>query len=567
MLDQNFTKIKINNKYVKNNLSPPEKSITHCNYSSFSKENIQKASRIIFSAVFLLLICLPCLFKLAGIKLTQQTVKENRVLQDRPRGIPASWSQYFRTWDTYFNDRLGLREVCLPAYIAVWERLLEAQVAEFVTGKNGELYMNHAVSIVGNALGLHPISTGERADIRVGVAGRHAFFFAQDIPYYLFLAPDKTTLYPHLLPWYAELIKHEGWYQQKERELKKAHINFYSLKEYLAPFVKDRRLFDHTWDTDHWNGNALALAYPYMAGILARDNPIFEPVTAPDYYDVTIEDKYFFPYGWDKSPYITLKKMDNITCFEPSQDMQSWRYNKTCINKSKTKGSLLFFSDSYFGGTHGSESVTPFVHNVRLYNHRHYFQNQGDTTWSFLERSVKEYHPDAVIEEIVERQGVQYTYEPIFRILGDTWLGNDGWTLDPAFSPDDCLLSGCTLQNDAGNDALLLASSDSKAELTLKRTVTADDFGRIALMMNVAVSEDTQARLYWTKPGEEFSQQKSSAFQLKKGGNLISQVIWLAPHEKVQLRFSPGVKQNSTCLFNRIPYLDALRARMKARGL
>ena len=490
------------------------------------------------------------------------------MLQDRPRGIPASWSQYFRTWDIYFNDRLGLREVCLPAYIAVWEGLLEAQVAEFVTGKNGELFMNHAAKIVDHALGLNPLTTKDRAGIRVGYAGKHAFFFAQDIPYYLFLAPDKTTLYLQLLPWYASLIEHEGWYQQKERELEKAHISFYSLKEYLAPFVKDRRLFDHTWDTDHWNGNALALAYSYMAGILARDNPIFEPVPAPDYYAVTIENKHFFPYGRDKSPFITLKKMDNITCSEAPKHLQSWTYSKTCINKLKTKGSLLFFSDSYFGATHGSSAVTPFVHNVRLYNHRHYYLNKGDSTQSFLERSIKEYHPDAVIEEFVERSSSHYICnEAIFRILGDTWLGNDGWTLDPAFSPDDCLLSGCTLQKDARNDALLLASSDSKADLTLKRTVTTDDFGRIAIMMNVAVSEDTQARLYWTKPGEEFSQQKSSAFQLKKGDNLISQVIWLAPHEKVQLRFSPGIKQNSTCLFNRIPYLDALRARMKARGL
>lgn len=552
----------------KYNYTTPLKNISSGNNVSFSKKGIQKTSKIFFSAVFLLLICLPCLFKLAGIKLTQQTVRENRVLQERPRGMPASWSQYFRTWDSYFNDRLGMREICLPAYMVVWERLLEAQVAEFVTGKNGELFMNHTVSTVGNALGLYPISSEKKADIRVGVAGRHAFFFAQDIPYYLFFAPDKTTLYPELLPWYAELIEHEGWYQQIERELEKAHINFYSLKEYLAPFAKDGRLFDHTWDTQHWNGNALALAYPCMAGILGKDNPIFKPVPAPDYYDVAREDMYFFPYGWDKSPHITLKAKDSITCFEPPKHLQSGNYNKTCINKSKNQGSLLFISDSYFGGTHGSDAETPFVHNVRLYNHRHYQLKQGDTSWSFLERSIKEYHPDAVIEEFVERMGVYYIYnEAIFRILGDTWLGNDGWTLDPAFSPDDCLLSDCTLQKKTGENALLLEGTGSNSELILKKTLTADDFGRIALMMNVTVSEDLQARLYWTKPGDTFSQQKSSAFQLKKGDNLISQVIWLAPHEKVQLRFSPGIKQSSTCRFNRIPYLDALRARMKARGL
>ena len=523
--------------------------------------------------LFSIVIFTPAIIKLCNITTFLTGVNENRTLQRAPHFKELTLAQYTRTWDKYFNDRLGLRDLYLPLYIRIWEARLHAPVSEYVTGRNGELFMNHAAPVVSASLGLLPWSPQSRAELRVGYAAKHAYFYAQGIPFYVFLVPDKSTVYPELMPFYASMIPHDGWYKTQLSELQNARINVTSLKEYFDEYSHKMRLYDRLYDNCHWNGNALYLAYPYMAKVLARDNSIFEPVSK-DYYEIYDADVGFQPYGNDHTQFIRLKHQEDLICKEADPDLQTVHYNKTCVNQKKASGSLLFFSDSYFGSTHGSGAIPPFVFNVKVYNHRHYALKKGDNFKDFIERNLAKDRPDAVIEEFVERMrggSNGLYYDPYMRILGNTWLKTGGFTIDHSLPEEDYRLINCRRLTDTSDknntaDGLIIDATSSDPIIEFIRTVKADDLGRVALMMNISAPADTVAQIYFADPAESFNKGKVINITLHQGDNLIAQELWFAPYQEVRLRFDPGTVPGRY-IFKRIPQLDELRARMKENGI
>ena len=107
----------------------------------------------------------------------------------------------------------------MPGYIFTYEKVLKTYVSEYVTGEGDELFMNHAAPVVNAALGISEYPNQQKENIRLTAAGKHAYFLSKDIPYYLFLVPDKSTIYPELLPFYAKWIPHKNWYHAKVETL------------------------------------------------------------------------------------------------------------------------------------------------------------------------------------------------------------------------------------------------------------------------------------------------------------------------------------------------------------
>ena len=58
--------------------------------------------------------------------------------------------------------------------------------------------------------------------------------------------------------------------------LKKANIPFYEYKDVFDNNRMYFRMYDEKFDNCHWNGNALMIAYTFMAEILSKDNSIFK---------------------------------------------------------------------------------------------------------------------------------------------------------------------------------------------------------------------------------------------------------------------------------------------------
>ena len=112
--------------------------------------------------------------------------------------------------------------------------------------------------------------------------------------------------------------------------------------------------------------------YPVINNILRKNNSnIFDNIEqGKDYssYDKNVSSGV---YGKEKTKFVKLNHMNNIFCGPLPKNLQGRTngYEKLCVNNDRDGGTLWFFSDSYFGNTHGSEAVTPFVHSAHNYLH------------------------------------------------------------------------------------------------------------------------------------------------------------------------------------------------------
>ena len=547
-----------------------------------------------FSYLFLILLITPLVFLLSGHTAHFNLILQNRFLTNVPdsrifawKDMPVLWDQYFQNrpgiplamilenraparapnpretplkdlpglWDRYLNDWTAFRELFMPGYIYTYEKLLGTYVSEYVTGRGNELFMNHAAPVVNAALGITPYSDTKKENVRLTAAGKHAYFMSKGIPYYLFLAPDKSTLYPELLQFYSDWIPHQNWYPEQVSTLQKAHVRFYPLNGFLRQFKDHERLYDVMFDNCHWNGNALRHAYEYMARTLAKDNAAFAPAAYGRYWGLEERHAVMSVYGGEDTEFIRLKHQGDFSCRELPSQYRSRGYNKICTNSAVSKGSLWFFSDSYFGETHGSYGVTPFVHNVHTYIHRHY--NTGKKPFTELaDETMKLGRPDAVIEEFVERMGgPQHSlFDPMLRILGDFWMKTGGIFLEHRTD-----LSAFSLHNiDRPNPAPYELVFKSGNMLSLKDPAAADDLGRAVVMGELNAPANAVVRILYKD--SETNTEKHQDFRIRKGQQIFHETIHVKPFSKVSLSLqflTPGKYS-----FGKIQEIDDLRERM-----
>ena len=514
-----------------------------------------RLSHFVFSYIFLILLSAPLLFSLFGKDVSLHLIGENRNLTSTPDFKTTPIRDLPKKWDQYFKDRTPFRQVFMPGYIFVYEKALKTYVSEYVTGSGSELFMNHAAPVINAALEIRPYTQQAKENIRLTAAGKYAYYRSKGIPFYLFLPPDKSTLYPELLPFYATWIPHKTWYQEQVSTLQKANITFYPLNDFFRQFKDKERLYDVMYDNCHWNGNALVHVYDYMARTLAKDNPLFKPVTYGKYYGTVERQVSMSVYGKEQTTFIQLKHPENFSCPTLSPQYRTVGYNRLCTNKSVSKGSLWFFSDSYFGGTHGSAGVTPFVHDVHTYIHRHY--NMGKKPYTELaDETLKFSRPDAVIEEFVERMGgTQHSvFDPKLRVLGDFWMRTNGIFLEGRTDLSAFSLRNVDHPGQASNELVFKQGN----LLSLKTPAVADDLGRVVVMGKLNVPANGLVRILYRD--NETNTEKHQDFKIWKGSHIYHETIHVKPYSKVSLSLqflTPGKYS-----FGKIQEIDDLRERM-----
>ena len=450
---------------------------------------------------------------------------------------------------------MPFRQIFLPGYIYTYEHILRTYVSEYVTGYRNELFINHAAHVVDAALGIRPLPLSVKEHVRLTAAGKHAYFLSKGIHYYLFSVPDKSTLYPEWLPFYAKWIDHRTWYSEQTETLKKANIGFFPLNDFLLQFKDNERLYDVAYDNEHWNGRAIAHAYKYIADILAKDNPVFSPVPYNEYYELIDTPVTWSVYGSEKTKFIRLKHTKDYSCSIIPYQYRTDNYNQLCINNTHIKGSLWFFSDSYFGGAHGLRGVTPFVHNVHTYIHRHYGMGKKPFT-KLADETMKLGKPDAVIEEFVERMAgiVHSLFDPKLRVLGDFWMKTSGIFLDYRTDLSSFSLQNIDHPNPASNDLVFKPGN----QLSLKAPAAADDLGRVVVMGHLNAPANGVVRILYRD--SETNTEKHQDFKIRKGPQIFHETIHVKPFSKVSLSLqflTPGKYS-----FGKIQEIDDLRERM-----
>lgn len=527
------------------------------------------------------MIFLPISLRILKIEFNWGLINENRSLATKPKYKEYNLKDLTKLYDDYFKDRMPFRQFFLTSYIYLSENLLSSYELEDITGKNGELFYNTKVApVLEENIGLRPYRQDAVELLRLSAAGKYAFFYSKHIPYYLFLVPDKGTLYPEFLPFYSKWISYYSWYKGLLESLEHANIPYYDLKVLLEANKSNYKMYDKIYDIAHWNGNALMTVYPEIDKVLHQNNN--------NIYDHILKNKHYSSYslkisagvhGKEVTNFIKLNNMENINCGPLPEKLRgkTAKFEKFCVNNKKKNGTLWFFSDSYFGETHGSDAVTPFVHAAHIYLHSHYSVKSPYTfTKISYDRFKEGFKPNAVIEEFVERMwgwNLPAYDDYLLRILGDVWLHTGGYSLDSTLNTSEFDLINAQLLKKAEHDeeftttSFTINAQNNDPIITFKHYVVSDYLGRAVVMAKYISPADTFAQVFYsTNDSHKFSSEKSVVQKIHKGENVVHLTVHVKPFEKVYLRFDPGAVPGQY-IFENISEVEDLRKRMEKDGL
>lgn len=387
----------------------------------------------LFVAAFLCILSLPLGLKLLSLAPAPVAIVENRVLTPNPDLLVHPLWKWPKLLDAYFKDQLAFRGHVLRSYIRIWEGYLEAPVKRYATGKSGEFFMHYIGPTLLPALGVTPLSREHLVNLKLSYAGIQGYFRFHGIHYLLVTIPDKPTLYPELLPFWTHWKRENGYLSQIVATLHSTPVNVLHLQQYLENEKNTFRLYNMRYDVEHWNGNALKVAYEVIGQRLALVYKQFNPTVEGVYYQRYPRSINWPGYEEEIVPFI--EHLQQETLQNNSKTLTGWSATNITINQKEHANLTLWLAtDSYFMGTHGwGPSINPFAHHVKKYLHMHW----GNLDIVTAEKLFLEHKPDIVVEAFVERATghAGRASDPRIRIMGVALLQTPGHILSASLMP------------------------------------------------------------------------------------------------------------------------------------
>lgn len=554
-----------------NTTTPPDSSpcrllrdaeIGHPSLRGFSLRDILT---FLFVAAFLLVLAAPLGWRVVRGEASQSDAQENRKLAAFPDMRKGEWRKLPAQFDSYFSDNLGLRGRFLNAYLRIFNSGLQSPGGRYLTGNQGELFEKE---VVVNALGLNPNTPEYLAMLRTAAAGTAAWFSLHDIPYYLFLVPDKSTLYPEWLPFYAHLVPRRGWYAELEKALRSANILFYPLKNFFEENKNEFRLYDKIFDNCHWNGQAIKLFYQNIQKFIPENVYDFDIDNTIEYIQIhnfNINDGI---YGNDSVPFLWFEQKDFLedrTKELFGKDRAGWWESRFFINHNKKDQSIWMISDSYLLGTHGADVLPIFAFNAHKCVNVHFDQFNSN----LAEKLLKDNKPDIVIGEFVERMGglgFSVVHDKRITMLGDVWTKTPGYVID-GDSLQTATINNAELSQNG--DEIQLKILNSNCSIVFPEIMT-DEYGHAMLMSRLHSDIDANTFLFYTlgESRERILSKTTMALpvaKIRKGENYVHLHIIATPNTRVKLHFVPAAP-TGTYTFLPIPEVEELKKKL-AHGL
>ncbi len=493
--------------------------------------------KIFYSFFFVAILSIPFLFWITGISLPQKTILENRWLAKKPALFPLQPKKI----NAYVQDNIPFRNQFTYAYLKVWGQKLGRSGKLYTKGSQGHYYLTLSQKAY---LGLNPLSKAELHSLKVSLLGKKAFWESYGAKYLAGFIPDKETLYPEFLP---KWVKYKySWYDQLRPVLYSKKLKILDFTPILKK-EKVRPLYNKRYDVDHWNGNALDIAYHEI-----RKQFHLAPVTKGKPYKIVTKKMKHGSFLREKVPWmdmnfshLVLQKNDYHPQGIPSDPL----YMPIVLeNKAKAKGTFFLFSDSYFKMTHqtpiakGETQAFPIAKNVQTYIGAH----PKATPFYMLQRIAKEKKPDFVFEAFVERTAkdkIAWLEECAeLLIAGERILGTPHRELSPEIK---FIAHNATLEKKPGK--LVIKATNKNPVLLLPNQKSNED-GHIVMMAKIISPHKTYAEFFYASEKENFIPKRSYRYPTKKGINYIYTIIEVEPNTITRLRLDPGAKEGEYLL-------------------
>ena len=300
-----------------------------------------------------------------------------------------------RQIDAWFDDHFGLRNSLVSLHGAVDYAIGVSSSKDVVLGRDGWLFYA-ADRIIESRRGVIPFSEDELRTWQRRLEERRDWLAARGTHYVFVLAPEKSTIYPELLPPRLQPGSAPTRADQLFAWLH-AHstLDALDLREALSAAKTGEQVYYRT-DT-HWNNVGGFVAYRQLAERLHARFPELRPLEPAEL------ERRVFQMGGDLAGMLALQPYlseDYVGLF-PEPD--------ACEEQAITEAMKLHPEDQagIFACPHGELGRALIVHDsfflaIRPFFRRH-FRRSTFVRSAFRPEIVAEEHPDVVIEEMVER--------------------------------------------------------------------------------------------------------------------------------------------------------------------
>lgn len=523
----------------------------------------------VFIGCFLLLLCLPLCMLVTGTGPAPIVLSENRSLAMAPQWATSpvhTWPDQIERW---LQDHLPLRSHCIWLYADTWTRLLYSPRTRYVHGRNGLFFPFGPESpTVQNALGMNPLTAQQLTAIKQAYTGAMAYFAIQNIPYRVYMFPDKATVEFANLPFWAKWKHGAGWYEQLLQALQETPVSVVGMAEELRAHTTTKPVFSKIFDSWHWNGTGKALALNHIAAMLAARFPALSEMELNEtlfLHPVSLtenlwREEVMVLEASDKAVREQASLKNRLAELSAVSQQQASNLAYYFTSDKKEAPSVWLFSDSYLGSNALGATVLPFVSKFSSFIQLHFHT----LSLPYLEKLLEIEKPNMVIDAFVERTGghQQRAEDPLIRIYADALLAPAGHALTPKnFGSVTDAMHG--MQSEATDNSVLLHIVGSDPQVLLRPVTTGKD-GRAVVMMRLLTPHDDVVELFAAVDDAPFSQENAVSALVPAGENLLHLQLFMPPGAKVRLRLDPGSKPG---IYTLLPLPEVKSALEAVRGI
>lgn len=367
-----------------------------------------------------LLICAPFFAWAFRVK-ELPDVKEMRPLATWPEWHATKFEKWPAAVEAWLGDHFPSRTRVVQWYGIVRHRWLGEPSTLVTVGRNDWLFYTGEMTVP-DLLGRDRLSDGELAAWRTAIEGRRAWWRERGADYLLVLVPNKSTMYPELLPAFLRAQVRPGKLDQLVTYLreKSTPVPVLDLRPVLRA-AKARQLI--YWPTDsHWNAEGLIAS---CDAIMDRLGEMGVPLRERDegkWGTVEMERRegdcvrlLTMSGRWPLPPVSQLRLVyppDFRTVTTPLSDFPTWKTvgpwaTPRAFERTSGVGRAVMFCDSFFrvgGQVDGYKAESPLVLNfqrfISLWNWNSVL-NLGD--YAMMADIAEKEHPTLVIEQWTER--------------------------------------------------------------------------------------------------------------------------------------------------------------------
>lgn len=230
------------------------------------------SSDIIFIIMFVFIILFPTVDKLIGITLAVES-HEKRALAKMPSLAEVDLPDYIDGMDRYYTDNFGGRNLFIKLFC--WIKLNIYSSSPFpeqvVIGQDGWTFLGESKgSIYSEHLGVKVYNKNLLNRSKNNILDHKNWLEDQGIDYYLFVAPDKYSIYPEQLPSHFD-DRHNHLNLNRFIKHMKPELSVIDAREELIARKSEMPTYGRT--DSHWTQFGAFIGYKKLIERIRKDYP------------------------------------------------------------------------------------------------------------------------------------------------------------------------------------------------------------------------------------------------------------------------------------------------------